>query len=83
MHETVLENGFRDGADAFGNAVEGRELGLHVGREGGMGRGVDVNCPGSPFLHVQTDPVLAQLDRCARLAQLEHYGIEQPRMGVP
>src|SRR5574343_58493 len=38
VHEAVFENRFADGRHAIGNAVDGHELRLHVGRESRIGR---------------------------------------------
>ena len=42
MHEAILEDVFRDQADAFGLRGEGHVLGLHVGGEAGILLGGDV-----------------------------------------
>ena len=41
VHEAVLEDGLGDHAGAFGDGVQHGELGLHVGREGRVGGGLD------------------------------------------
>src|SRR3546814_2142163 len=43
VHEAVLEDRLVDDADAFGDAVHGHELRLHVGGETRMRRGDDVH----------------------------------------
>ena len=70
VHEAVLEDGLGDRADPLGHAVQGAELGLHVGGEGRVGGGVDVHRLRAPAPHVELDPVRPGLDLGAGLAQL-------------
>src|SRR3546814_2146709 len=60
VHEAVLEDRLVDDADAFGDAVHGHELRLHVGGETRMRRGDDVHRLRPAPAHVDGDAVRSE-----------------------
>ncbi len=69
MHEAVLEDILGDCPDTVGDAVQGRELGLHVGREPGIRHRADFD-GARPRGHVQFDPVGPRFDPGRSVTQL-------------
>ena len=82
MHETILEHRLGDGAGAFGDGIQRRELGLHIRRKGRIGRGAQVDRFGTLSMHVQTHPILAGIDVGPRLFQFQQDRVEEIRTGV-
>ena len=80
VHEAVLEDRLDDRADAVGDRVERGELRLHVGGKSRMRRGAQVD-GARPAFHVDLDPVRADGDPGAGLAQLRDHGIEVRGLG--
>src|SRR3546814_3371154 len=76
VHEAVLEDRLVDDADAFGDAVHGHELRLHVGGETRMRRGDDVHRLRPAPAHVDGDAVAAGADVGAGLDQLVEHRVE-------
>ena len=82
MHEAVLEDGLADPGAALGDAVDGHELRLHVGREGGVLAGAEAH-GARAALGLHADPVVAAAQRGAGLAQLVEHRVEMARLGAP
>src|SRR5574343_1401483 len=81
VHEAVFENRLADGRHAIGNAVEGHELRLHVGREGRVRRRAQADrlqALGSD----EADRIALDGDLAAGVHQLVDDGVEVGGRGL-
>ena len=75
VHETVFEDRFTNGGHAVGNAVDGHELGLHVGRESRIRRSTQADRFQSPGRH-QADRVTLDGNFTSCIHQLVDHRVE-------